>query len=381
MEGVTAALLVAVVVVLALAAGGTLKRRLLDERTSVRDYHQTLETLRHLSDQRRVTAAVPSHSVAANDAALPAVPDARYETNGHRGHQVPSQSSRSPLVAGVAPGRPPRPAAYAPRWWPSPVSMRVKAPLEHGEPAPSVEPTPDEVVAPAPVQELPAALVAEEAPSPPPSSSTNASTAADAVRQLIATRHRYGTGPSRVSTPSSTRPDRRPVLATVAAAVVIGAVTAVAVVEAPSHSSSSHHSATTATSTVARHTVLGPARASSKSAPSKTATAPSHTGAPSGLDPVTASSASATYQVPSAPYTVVVSDSSGPCWMEATDSANGQVLWQGTLQPGTSQSIPAGGGLVLRLGNSPAVTLTEGGQAVRLPAGAADVIDLTFVVA
>ncbi|HMK99931.1 MAG TPA: hypothetical protein VK428_07070, partial [Acidimicrobiales bacterium] len=48
----TAALLAAVVIVLGAAAAGALRHRLADERSSVRDYQHTLDTLRHLSDRR-----------------------------------------------------------------------------------------------------------------------------------------------------------------------------------------------------------------------------------------------------------------------------------------------------------------------------------------
>jgi len=78
---------------------------------------------------------------------------------------------------------------------------------------------------------------------------------------------------------------------------------------------------------------------------------------------------------------VTVSTTSGPCWLEATDASNGQLLWAGTLAPGQSQTVSSPAGLQLRLGNSPVTTVTEGGQVVNLPAGASVVFDLDFQVA
>jgi hypothetical protein len=350
MGAVTAALLVAVVVVVALVLAGALRRRLVDERTSVRDYHQTLETLRHLSDQRRAAQQEPSPQGASSQE------PSSQEPSSHRPAESPSAAQAALLVTGAGSGRsrvPARPAdprrgvrrrrsaAYVTRSAAPAVSVRVDAPPSAG-----------------------------------------ATSAADAVRQLAAARSRFGPASTRPSTLSPGRGGRRRWLATAAAAVVIGAVTAVAVAEAPSRSPSSPARSSAAASTSGTPRRAGPAgaRSGASSPASRPKTAPARA-APPTLDPVTASSTEATYQVRSAPYTVVVKAVSGPCWMEATSSATGQVLWEGTLQPGTSQSIPAGDGLVLRLGNSPAVTVTEGGQAVRLPAGAADVIDLTFEVA
>jgi hypothetical protein len=355
MGAVTAALLVAVVVVVALVLAGALRRRLVDERTSVRDYHQTLETLRHLSDQRRAAQQEPSPQGASSQE------PSSQEPSSHRPAESPSAAQAALLATGAGTGRsrvPARPAdprrgarrrrsaAYVTRSAAPAVSVRVDAPPARAAPADRRAP------------------------------------GADAVRQLAAARSRFGPASTRPSTLSPGRGGRRRWLATAAAAVVIGAVTAVAVAEAPSRSPSSPARSSAASGTSGSPRRAGPAgaRSGASSPASRPKTAPARA-APPTLDPVTASSTEATYQVRSAPYTVVVTAVSGPCWMEATSSATGQVLWEGTLQPGTSQSIPAGDGLVLRLGNSPAVTVTEGGQAVRLPTGAADVIDLTFEVA
>jgi hypothetical protein len=51
MVGMTLLLVAAGLVVVAVVGGG-LRHRLVDERHSVRDYQQTLETLRHLSEHR-----------------------------------------------------------------------------------------------------------------------------------------------------------------------------------------------------------------------------------------------------------------------------------------------------------------------------------------
>ena len=205
-------------------------------------------------------------------------------------------------------------------------------------------------------------------------------TAADAVRQLAVAGNRYGTRSARPSMPGPKRAEPRRLWWTAAAVVVIGAVTGVAVAEAPAHPGSS---------TKANSATSAPSRRSAPTSHTSTGGGPSSTGAknipgalvgPSGLDPVTSSTSAATYRVAGAPYTVVVSTTTGACWIEATDTTTGRVLWEGTLSPGASQSIPANDGIVLRLGNSLAASVTEGGQSVRLPPGAGDVFELTFEV-
>jgi len=210
-------------------------------------------------------------------------------------------------------------------------------------------------------------------------------TAAQTVRGLVAARNLHGPRPNARSMPAATRAERRPWLLTAAAVIVIGVITGVAVAEAPSHTSpSAHRAAATATTVVSHRTKPHASAARAPGKVSKTGgkapKAPARR-APAGLVAINSSSTAATYQVSDAPFTVTVSTTSGPCWLEATDASNGQLLWEGTLAPGQSQTVSSPAGLLLRLGNSPVTTVTEGGQVVNLPAGAAVVFDLDFQVA
>jgi len=222
-------------------------------------------------------------------------------------------------------------------------------------------------------------------PAPSPTGASGPVGAADTVRRLAAARNLRGQRSVDRSMPAANHAQRRAWLWTAAAVVVIGVITGVAVAEAPSHPSSSGQKAAKSISGVGRRATPSPRQranpSSSKAkAPGKASTVPPHN-VPAGLVAISSSSTAATYEVSDAPFTVTVATSGGPCWLEATDSSDGQLLWEGTLAPGESQAIASPAGLVLRLGNSPVTTVTEGGQVVSLPAGAAVVFDLTFQVA
>lgn len=205
-------------------------------------------------------------------------------------------------------------------------------------------------------------------------------TAADAVRHLAAARTLYGSEPKLAALPGPRRHDRRPLVVTVAAVVVVGTVTAVALAMGPaprpSASTSTVHHPSTSTVHHPAASRPGTTKKTSTTKPPKS----KKRDLAAGLVPVTASTTEATYDVPGAPYSVTLS-ASGPCWVEAVDVATGQVQWEGTMEAGQTQTVPATAGLFLRLGNTPDVTVTEGGQTVQLPAGYATVFNLTFVTA
>lgn len=414
MVGVTAALLAAVVVIVLIGIASALRRRLVDERSSVRDYQQTIDTLRHLSDRRRGAEAVPpgpAHEPAAFPQVSPQAPaggpppqttppqttppppvpalpapvgaaSARHGGAGNGRGSRPAQRRRtskliaSTSAAAVAEASSGRRAAYARRPGSPPVSMRVPSPPEAADDqTPAVPEAPTTPPPTAPATDPPT-----DAPAVTPGATPQRVTAAAAVRQLAATGNRYGARPARPSMPGAQRPERRGLLLTVAAVVLVGVVTGVAVAEAPSHPPSAR-SATTSTSGAHRSSGAGGGQGG-KTTSSRTGSSSPGSASPgaNGLDPVTSSSSSATYRVSGAPYTVVVATTTGPCWVEATDTTTGRVLWEGTLAPGNSRSIPATAGLLLRLGNSLAASITEGGRSVHLPPGAGDVFDLTFEV-
>jgi len=234
----------------------------------------------------------------------------------------------------------------------------------------------EEPVVAAPVDPPVASPADSTTPGPP---NAHRISAADAVRELVAARNLYGSGPSRPTMPSPRGTDRSPLVWTVAAVVVIGVVIGLVLAKAPSHSPSTAASTHRSTTSVPR-SAAPPARSSSgKSSTSSTGSSSTH-GVSNGLDPVTSSSTAASYRVPSTPYTLTL-NATGPCWVEATNSSTGQVLWTGTLHAGDSQAVPASSEVLLRLGDALNVTLAVSGQAVHLPPGFSTTIDLTFLTA
>ena len=319
-------LLVAFGLVVVAAVGAGLRRRLADERNSVRDYQQTLETLRHLSERRPPVAGRPHEEKVARSRAARAAAFSRSEAN--------------PVAA---------PAEASP----------AKAPKRRGEPS---------------EERAPAAVATEEAPVPRqgvPVAVGAPARAAQAVRELIAHPELHGPVRSRAMPGIRRRPrPTAPVAWTAAAVVAIAVVTGVALAMGPS--------APTRT-TAPTVTAAAPVRHLSATRPSSSHRPPSAR-PPAALDPVTSSATSATYDLPPSPSALTLS-ASGPCWVQATVPSTGQVLWTGTLQSGQAQSIPAASGALLRLGDVTNVQVTVGGVPVHLPSGFALVFDMTFLPA
>ena len=353
-------LLVVVGIVLLGAVATGVRRRLVDERSSVRDYQQTLDTLRHLSE-RRPPAGEEAHR---QKVAVPP-PPARKE----RASSMLASSGRSS-------GRSRRPAAMASRSAAPAVSARVDAPSARAvKQRPSKTPEPaTEVVA---AMEAPSKGAAATVPSATATATRTAveapapARAAQAVRELIAHPELHGPTRSR-SMPGTRRRPRRmtPMAWTVAAAVGIAVVTGVALAMGPSHPS--HTSAPPVS-------VAPPVKHLSATRPTSSHRAAT-TPAPAALDPVTSSASSATYDLPPSSSALTLM-ASGPCWVQATVPSTGQVLWTGTLQSGQSQTIPPASGILLRLGNANNVQVTVGSAPVHLPNGFALVFDMTFLPA
>jgi cytoskeletal protein RodZ len=377
---VTVALLAALAVVVGIGvAAGALRRRVGNERSSVREYQHTIDTLRHLSDRRTAAessvrpAASARTSRPSNEATSESAAGAAKlnraangtgagtaaSTRSGNGSRRGTRSRRTTLLASTAgEGRAP---VLADRSGPPTVSMRVDAPeeIEHDEPP-----------APTGRHGEPGNGAAPDGPGP-----AQRITAADAVRELAAARNLHGPRPARPSMPSTQRPDRRPIVWTVVAVIVIGAVTGVALATGPSRSAKPSAASTHQTTPAVHSSVPPTTRSASHKHSSSSAS--SSKGASGGLDPVTSSSTAATYQAPSTPYNLTLA-ATGPCWVEATNSS-GQVLWTGTMHAGDSQSVPGTSQMLVRLGNALNVTLAVSGRPVHLPPGYSPTIDLTFL--
>ena len=150
----------------------------------------------------------------------------------------------------------------------------------------------------------------------------------------------------------------------VAAVAVLAVVIGAAVALAPSHPSKAntalHRPSTKSKSctTAPRTTVPPPAQVHASSSTSSTAV----------------------YGAPATSYTVAL-QATGPCWVEATTAATGNVVWTGTMTPGQTRSVPATGSLILRLGAPQDVRITLNGSPVVLPAGYQSPFDMRFTSA
>jgi hypothetical protein len=120
-------------------------------------------------------------------------------------------------------------------------------------------------------------------------------------------------------------------------------------------------------------------RPSTKSKSSST-TVPPTTVPPPQVHASSSTSTTADYGAPATSYTVAL-QATGPCWVEATAAATGDLVWTGTMTPGQSRSVPATGSLILRLGAPEDVNVTLNGTPVVLPTGYQSPFDMRFTSA
>jgi hypothetical protein len=167
--------------------------------------------------------------------------------------------------------------------------------------------------------------------------------------------------------------NRRPRrITTVSIVVVVVVVFAVLAVIGSRRSNAPHHASSTTTSAAHRAgkstTSTAPTPGHGAQVPpgkKKTGTKAPPTTVPTQLVALASTSTSATYSVATETYTVTVS-ASGPCWVGATTVATGSTLWEGTLQAGQVQVIPASGVVTVQLGTT-AATIKVGKLPVILP--------------
>ncbi len=94
------------------------------------------------------------------------------------------------------------------------------------------------------------------------------------------------------------------------------------------------------------------------------------TSAPLAVSAPTATSAfGATYQVADASYSLSLAATTGECWIDATNTATGSVLFTGTLLSGQSHTITASGPVTVVAGAPAAFSATVNGSGVTLPLG------------
>jgi hypothetical protein len=94
--------------------------------------------------------------------------------------------------------------------------------------------------------------------------------------------------------------------------------------------------------------------------------------------PTVASARAATYDVAAGSYSLLLSASSGECWVEAEDPATRTVLYTGTLFAGQSHIVSASGPVVVIAGAPAAFAATVNGVPVALPSGYQAPFTFTF---
>jgi hypothetical protein len=89
----------------------------------------------------------------------------------------------------------------------------------------------------------------------------------------------------------------------------------------------------------------------------------------------------ATYTVAAAAYSLTIGATSGECWVEATNTATGAVLFTTTLLSGQSHAIAASGPVTVIAGAPAAFTANVNGSPVTLPPGNQAPFTLNFQAA
>jgi hypothetical protein len=318
----TAVLVVAAIAVAGAVVARVTWRRPADERHSIQTHQQTLETLRAMADRRptgvRERPAAPTPA----DAATPA---------------------RSPKIRpGTLPASPPRPDVAPP---PPVRPGSVRAPGRVRAPAPAT-----------PNGNGHHGLVFDDAAPPARADAPPAISATALSRSMPRSRrgHRRGLAPR------SRRGGR--MLPVMVAVVVLGAVVGVALALAPAHHVPTAQHGTS-------HRPQAPSHAKHSHTTVTTAAR---------MAPTSSTANTAAYGAPSTPYTVAL-QATGLCWVEATETSTGAVVWTGTLTPGQSRSIPTTGSLLLRIGAANDIAVTLNGEPVVFPTGFQSPFDMSFV--
>jgi hypothetical protein len=153
-----------------------------------------------------------------------------------------------------------------------------------------------------------------------------------------------------------------PALAVAAVVVLIVVLLLAGIHKTPTKGSHHGHATATATTTKSHRTTKPPGHGH-RTAPTTTTTAATLVSAPQ-----SATTHSATYTVGASSYSVVFS-ATGLCWLSATDTATGAVLYTGELSSGEAKTVQAQGPITVEVGAPQVFGATVNGQAVTMPFG------------
>jgi hypothetical protein len=228
------------------------------------------------------------------------------------------------------------------------------------------------------VRGSPAVRVTEQPPSivpadPPPVDEPEGPLKFDGVGQASVVPPEYSGGRRDKAMSSMNRRPRR--LAAPALAVTAVTVLIVVLVVTGSHSvPPTHHKGT---ASIGRHKgeTSKPRHHKNVGATPTTTT----TTLPTVSTPVSSSANGATYDVGPTSFTLVLSATTGACWVDATSTSSGVNLFTGTLSPGEQQSLAASGPVTIMVGAPGVFAATVDGTAVSLPSSYQTPFTLKFV--
>jgi Domain of unknown function (DUF4115) len=95
--------------------------------------------------------------------------------------------------------------------------------------------------------------------------------------------------------------------------------------------------------------------------------------------PQSSSSSLATYDVSGGNYSLSFEATSGPCWVDVTNSTTRATLYAGTLQPGQTQSLNADAPVTVIIGAPTVLAVAVNGSSVALPSGFDTPFTMRFV--
>jgi len=343
--------IVAAVVIAGVVVGVLLRQRSHDDAHSVEHYHRKLHTL----EEMRAHPAGVGLREGAVAGSSSATEGGVANGNGSAAGDEHSNSANCSGTAGVVEAPAEREAAGAGGAGAYPASaLRVSG-------SPAVRLT-DAVHAPAP-----------PAPPPPVASLSKPERFDDeGPGSMPGT---FMSGNDRAMDSINHRPRRfgGPLAAIAAVAVLVVVLIVTGMHTTAPTSSHSRPRAGTHTSPPASHPSVTSTTVPARQAPVTSTTVPPVVSAPSG-----SSASGATYTVSSANYALALSATSGPCWIQVTDTSTGAVLFSTTLYGGQSHTVTAAGPVTVVAGAPSAFSATVNGTPVTLPASYQAPFTLTF---
>jgi hypothetical protein len=358
-----------VAVMVALLAAVLLTRRAShDDVHSVEGYHRSLHTLEVINAHPAVSGAEAESDSGLHGRARPA----HAESSLRRAGTATVRVTDAPPASDIAP-----PVTVPPVNVPPASVPLVTLPLPPG--ADPNRPMTFDDATPAPVATPPS----------PGSTSLSASSSRPGSIALPAP-----TGPPappeaghhRDKAMSSINHRPRRLAAPAAAIGGVGVLIVVLLVTGSHHVAPPRHHGSTATT---RHSdSKGGTHSSSTSPGTKVTTTPSSvppptptTQPPAVSPPQSSTASSATYEVARTNFALVLSATSGACWVDATNSTTGTPYFVGTLEPGREQTFTANSPVTVVLGAPTALVASVDGTTVQLPSGYSTPFTMSFAAA